>query len=106
MPEPEKSQIERKKSEFRTLSNRVHRYWKKLILEGIKEARDCGIETIVTEDHLRLRRDVVVSAIEGKIDPWALINYARDKFPLLYRKYYRMMPRYNELSEEIISFCS
>lgn len=94
-------EIKDRMSTYRTVTNRLNRYWKKLVLEGLREAQQKGIETLVTESNLCLHTGIIVKKEGDLVDASEIIEIAREKWPVLYRKYNRDKETQKRVGDEL-----
>jgi len=96
----------RKVSEFWTLRNRLRRYWKVLTRKALEIAKERGLVLMIAgapEDSTMPMDpdvDIVIPSKGESVECSELLKLAKDKLPVLYRKYVSGKSRYNELHQE------
>jgi len=93
----------KKVSEFRTLTNKLNRYWSKLVKEAFEIASERNLEVAVSEDYLDTRGDIVIYRKGEDIDASELIELTREKFPSLFRRYNQGLEKHRKMREELAS---
>ena len=97
-------EIERKLEEFRVLTGRLRRYWKKLVIESLRIARDRGLVTGVVQYSANSPYDITLDRQGDNVDVTELIDLAESRFPSLYRKYREGIARHNVIISKLGSF--
>jgi len=90
-------EAERKLNEYRTLTNKLKRYWKKLAKESLRVAKQQGLETVVTNEDIHLKKDIMVRTNGKEINVSELFKLAKPKFQALYRKYSEGIEKHKEI---------
>ena len=97
----EYEELSTKLAEFRSLKNRLNRYWSKLVKESLVIAKNKGLEVVVSDSETLTSSDIVIKRNGEKVDVSELIELARKNLPSLYRRYYRDLERYSQLHTQL-----
>jgi len=97
-------EVDRKLREYRTLTNRLNRYWKKLVVESLRTARDLGLVTGATQLPFYYPYDITIKRNGDDVDVTELLELAKSRFPSLHRRYEDGMTRHRTLRSELNGF--
>ena len=94
-------EYERSGAEYRALTNRLNRYWKKLVREGLAEAQSRGLEIRVVDGPIHFCSGIIVLRDDHELNATELLELAKEKFPGLHRKYSQGLRKHKVLTEQI-----
>jgi len=95
-------QIEHKINEYRTLTNRLRRYWKRLMKESLQIAKERGLEIYATEHEIYPIYDIVIKKRGDEIlDDSELLQLSKTKYSSLHRRYFQGLKKHKNLTEEL-----
>lgn len=96
--ERELTRIEHQIAEFKTLTNRLNRYWRFLVNEGIKIAKEEGLEAKVVSTNIYLANAGIILKRDGQnVDASELIALTKSRHPSLFRRYNEGVERHADL---------
>ena len=98
---------ERTLSQFHTLTNRLNRYWARLVREALKEAKQRGLVTKIVAGPIylgSLDTDILIRQNGDRIDASELLKYAKNNLPSLHRRFKEGERRHEELSYHLNAY--
>lgn len=87
--------------EYLGLSNKLNRYWTKLVKTGLSVSSSQCVEVRVVDSDIHLASDVTVRLHDEDLDASNLIELARPLFPSLHRRYQEGMKKHDLLEKQI-----
>lgn len=101
MNEENLKEIEEKLSEYKTLTNKLTRYWRKLAKEALKEAKRKGLEIVITDSEIIPFADIILKRTSYEVDVTKLIKLVKERYPSLHRRYHNGLIKHKQLESEL-----
>jgi hypothetical protein len=99
--------IDQLKSEYKTQTDILKKYWKVLIKKGLSIAKERGLETLVIDENERGKRldfvpDIIIYCNGDNVDAEQTISLIKNIHPGIYNCYLQRQLKHKELEKELI----